>query len=158
MTALSEEDLQKVSQIVRSSLDDDRRASIRRVEADFFGKRYMLTTTMELNIRFLRTIIYDKDQNVEIFASETQDGHEVLGSSRRNPGWKSTIFNMLRNENDFSKARTVRVQAYSRFRKYARRLEESCRRDYTNMLIKGMVQPWHFTSSVNSDREPIPCL
>ena len=30
MTALSEEDLQKVSQIVRSSLDDDRRASIRR--------------------------------------------------------------------------------------------------------------------------------
>ena len=41
MTALSEEDLQKVSQIVRSSLDDDRRASIRRVEADFFGKRYM---------------------------------------------------------------------------------------------------------------------
>ena len=40
MTALSEEDLQKVSQIVRSSLNDDRRASIRRVEADFFGKRY----------------------------------------------------------------------------------------------------------------------
>ena len=65
---------------------------------------------------------------------------------------------MLRNENDFSKARAVRVQAYSRFRKYARRLEEANRRDYSNILIKGPVQPWHFSSSVSSDREPIPCL
>lgn len=158
MTALSELDLQKVSQIVRSGLDDDRRASIRRVEADFFAKRYMLTTNTGLNVRFLRTVIFDKDQNVEIFAGETQDGHEILGSSRRNPGWKSTIFNVLRNETDYSKARTIRVQAYSRFRKYARRLEERCRRDYTNMLIRGMVEPWHFSSTVNSDREPIPCL
>lgn len=157
LVALSEMDLSQVSQIVRSAIDDDRRGAIRRVEADFFAKRYMLTTNTGLNVRFLRTVIFDKDQNIEIFAAETQDGHTLLGSSRRNPGWKSTIFNVLRSETDYSKARTVRVQAYSRFRKYARRLEESCRRDYTNLLIRGTVVPWHFSSTVNSDREPIPC-